>query len=274
MKSKRLNKSGSTESSKAYSLGRSLERVWNVDLNCDMGEGIGNDEAIMPLISSANIACGYHAGDENTIWQTIELAKKYNVSIGAHPSFLDKENFGRKEMNLSQQEIYELITQQLILFDEIAADANMNMKHVKPHGALYNMSAKIISIAKGIANAVKDYNAQLVLFGLSNSHSINEAKAIGLKTASEVFADRTYQDDGSLTPRSQSDALIEDNNKATQQVFQMVKKRTVTTVSGKIIPIVAETICLHGDGKHAIEFAKRIHEKLKKEGIKIRPIVK
>lgn len=248
--------------------------VGTIDLNCDMGEGMANDEAIMPYISSANIACGYHAGNADIIWETIELAQKHDVSIGAHPSFLDKENFGRKEIDLSPDEIYKLVTRQLILFDEIASDLAVQIQHVKPHGALYNMSAKNISIATAIANAVKDYNTHFVLYGLSGSYSIREAKAIGLTTASEVFADRTYQDDGSLTSRSQSNALIEDVDKVIQQVLQLAKKGTVTTVSEKIIPIVGETICLHGDGKHAIEFAKQIHEALKKEGIKIQTIVK
>jgi UPF0271 protein len=228
----------------------------------------------MPYISSVSIACGYHAGNADIIWETIELAQKHDVSIGAHPSFLDKENFGRKEIDLSPGEIYELVKQQLILFDEIASELKAQIQHVKPHGALYNMSAKNISIAKAIANAVKDYNTHFVLYGLSGSYSIREAKAIGLMTASEVFADRTYQDDGSLTSRSQSNAMIEDKDKVIQQVLQMVEKGTVTTVSEKIIPIVGETICLHGDGKHAIEFAKQIHEALKKEGIKIQAIAK
>jgi 5-oxoprolinase (ATP-hydrolysing) subunit A len=245
-----------------------------VDLNCDMGEGIGNDEAIMPYISSANIACGYHSGNESTMWQTMELAQNHKVSVGAHPSFFDKENFGRKEMDLSPDDIYELVAQQLILFDKIASNADISMQHVKPHGALYNMSAKSISIAKAIANAVKDHNAHLVLFGLSGSHSINEAKVTGLKTASEVFADRTYHDDGSLTSRLLPNALIEDAGKAIQQVLQMIKEGTVTTISGKTIPITAETICIHGDGKQAAEFAKQIHKALMKEGIKIRPVNK
>jgi UPF0271 protein len=246
----------------------------SIDLNCDMGEGIGNDETIMPYVSSANVACGYHAGNENTIWETIELAQKYKVSIGAHPSFLDKENFGRKEIDLSAENIYELVAQQLILFDEIISDADTSMQHVKPHGALYNMSAKNISIANAIANAVKDHNTHLILFGLSGSHSISEAKAVGLKTASEVFADRTYQDNGGLTSRSQPNPLIEDADKAIQQVLQMIKEGKVTTISGKIIPVVAETICLHSDGKHAPEFAKQIHKALMKEGIAIRPVNK
>ena len=243
-----------------------------IDINCDMGEGIGNDDAIMPFISSANIACGYHAGDEKTMWQTIELAKKYNVSIGAHPSFLDKGNFGRKEINLSPEEIYELVTQQLLLFNEIAMSADSSMYHVKPHGALYNMSAKDVSIAKAIASAVKDFNHNLVLFGLSGSHSINEAKAIGLKTASEVFTDRTYQENGTLTSRSQNNALIIVINKAVQQVLQMIKEKTVTTVTDKAIPIVAETICIHGDGGQAVEFARQIHAAINKEKIKIQPV--
>ena len=232
------------------------------DINCDMGEGIGNDAAIMPFIHSANIACGYHAGDEKTMWQTIELALKHHVHIGAHVSFWDRKNFGRTEMNLDAGDIYELVQQQLILLDEIAGSFEAVLHHVKPHGALYNMSAKNISIAKTIAAAVKDYNENLILFGLSGSHSIEEAKKIGLKTASEVFADRTYQDDGSLTPRSQANALIEDVDGMMQQVMQMIKEKTVTAVSGKKIPITAETICIHGDGKQALLFAQTLYQSI------------
>lgn len=243
-----------------------------VDLNCDLGESIGNDGLIMPFISSANIACGYHAGDEKTIWQTIELAIKYKAAIGAHVSFLDKENFGRREMNLPLEEIYELTTQQLIILKEIADSFDIKIRHVKPHGALYNMSAKDPTLAKTIAAAIKDFDHNLILFGLSGSHSINEAKAIGLNTASEVFGDRTYQDDGTLTPRSQLNALIENTDKAIQQVLQMITTGTVTTASGKQIPIVAETVCIHGDGKHAVEFAKNIYQKLKQNNIGIKAI--
>jgi 5-oxoprolinase (ATP-hydrolysing) subunit A len=243
-----------------------------IDVNCDMGEGIGNDELIMRFISSATIACGYHAGDEKTILKTIELAKKYTVSIGAHPSFFDRENFGRVEINLSAADVYELVTQQLLLFNEIAAAADTGMRHIKPHGALYNMSAKDASTAKAIARAVKDVDRQLVLFGLSGSHSISEARHIGLKTASEVFADRTYREDGSLTPRSQPGALIEDNEKAVQQVLQMIKEGTVKTATGKTIPVSAETICIHGDGKQAAALAQKINESLKENHIDIKAI--
>lgn len=234
-----------------------------VDINCDMGEGIGNDELIMPFITSVNIACGYHAGDAATMWQTVESAIKRNVSIGAHPSFLDRKNFGRTEMDLEMEEIYDLVTQQLIILNEITSELETKLQHVKPHGALYNMSAKDLSLANTIARAVKDFDTSLILFGLSGSHSISEAKKIGLQTVSEVFADRTYQDDGSLTPRSQPNALIEKTDKAVAQVLQMIKEGTVTTVSGKIIPIVAETICIHGDGKNAVEFAKAIHDAIR-----------
>ncbi len=232
------------------------------DLNCDMGEAIGNDELLMPYITSVNIACGYHAGDEKTMLQTILLAKKYKVNIGAHPSFLDRENFGRTEMKLSPQEVYELVSKQIIFLQKIAAKNHAALHHVKPHGALYNMAAKDKAVAKAIAEAVKDYDENLVLFGLSNSFLISEAKAILLKTASEVFADRTYQDDGGLTPRSQPNALIENIDEAIQQVLMMVKKGKVKAVSGKEISIVAETICIHGDGKHAVEFAKAIYQTL------------
>ena len=228
-----------------------------------MGEGIGNDELIMPFINSASIACGYHAGDSTTMWQTVELAIKHNVAIGAHISFLDKENFGRSGMNLNSEEIYDLVIQQLIVLNEIVSSFDIKLRHVKPHGALYNMSAGDARLATTIAEAIKDFDNSLILFGLSGSQSISEAKKLGVKTVSEVFADRTYQDDGSLTPRYHSNALIEDPNKATAQVLQMIKEGRVTTVSGKTIPIVAETICIHGDGKHAVEFAKAIYKAVK-----------
>jgi 5-oxoprolinase (ATP-hydrolysing) subunit A len=234
-----------------------------LDINCDIGEGIGNDELIMPFITSANIACGYHAGDAATMWQTVETAIKHKVAIGAHPSFLDRKNFGRTEMNLDKEEIYDLVTQQLIILNEITTELDTKLRHVKPHGALYNMSARDAVLANTIAKAVKDFDSSLILFGLSGSHSISEAKKIGLETASEVFADRTYQDDGSLTPRSQPNALIDDTDKVLQQVLQMIKEGTVTTVSGKIIPFVAETICIHGDGKYAVEFAKAIYDAIR-----------
>jgi len=235
-----------------------------------MGEGICNDAEIMPYLSSANISCGYHAGNIETIIETVLLAKKYNVAIGAHPSFPDKENFGRTEMHLPTEKIYELVSLQVELFLEVTRVAEIKLHHVKPHGALYNIAAKESVIAKAIALAVKDADAELILYGLSGSHLIKEAKSIGLATGSEVFADRTYQDDGSLTSRKEPGALIEDPVKVVNQVLQMVKESVVTTVSGKQIPIEAETICVHGDGKHVVEFVKYINGELRKENIKIR----
>lgn len=233
-----------------------------VDINCDIGEGMGNDEALMPFITSANIACGFHAGDEETMRLTIELAMRHNVRVGAHPSFNDRTNFGRSEMNIAPSAVYQLIKDQLLLFHEIAGAAGAVMHHVKPHGALYNQSAKDPVLAKAIAQAVKDGNDTLVLFGLSGSASVSEAKKLGLQTWSEVFADRTYQDDGTLTPRSQPGALIEGEEKAVAQVLQMVRNGTIATTSGKEIPIVADTVCIHGDGRNAVAFAKRLSEVL------------
>jgi 5-oxoprolinase (ATP-hydrolysing) subunit A len=197
------------------------------------------------------------------------LCIKHKVAIGAHPSFLDRENFGRTEMNLDANDIYELVTQQLIIIDEITSDLNTSLQHVKPHGALYNLSARDKKVANTIARAVKDFNHELILFGSSGSHSVKEAEKIGLKTCNEVFADRTYMDDGSLMPRSQPGAVIEDIVKAVQQAIQLINDGTITTTSGKKIKLKAETICLHGDGKYAVDFAKAINEAFKKEKISI-----
>ena len=241
-----------------------------IDINCDLGEGIGNDELIMPFISSANIACGFHAGDENTMIQTVELCKKYNVAVGAHPSYPDRENFGRTDMLLHPGEIYEMIVKQINLMEKIADERDVPVHHVKPHGALYNMTARDKMLAPFVALAILDTDSKYILYGLSGSYLIKEGKNLGVKTASEVFADRTYKDDGMLSPRNKPGALIEETEKAVAQVLQMVKEGTVTSVAGKKIPIVAETVCIHGDGKHAVEFAKAIHQALKAEGIVIR----
>ena len=233
-----------------------------IDINCDIGEGIGNDALIMPYIRSANIACGFHAGDESSMNDTIRLAMKYGVKIGAHVSYLDKSNFGRTEMYLSPVEVYDLVSTQLTLLKNIATKNSAPLVHVKPHGALYNMSARDPQIAKTIANAVKDFEPTLVLFGLSGSHSINEANKTGLKTASEVFADRTYQEDGSLTPRSKPNSLLTDVEQVILQVREFAEAGVVTTSTGKKISVVAETVCIHGDGPHAVEFAKAIYHTL------------
>lgn len=241
-----------------------------IDLNCDMGEGMDNDAMLMPLISSANIACGYHAGDDAIMRATVALAKQSGVSIGAHPGFSDKENFGRTEMQLSENELYQLVCDQLHLLQTICKESETALHHVKPHGALYNMAARDASMARVIAQAVKDVDAALIFYGLSGSHLITEAKALGLRTASEVFADRTYQDNGSLTPRSQANALIHDHEISLKQVLQMIQEQTVTSVSGKTVSLTAETICIHGDGPHALSFAQQINAALHTASIDIK----
>ncbi len=243
-----------------------------IDINCDMGEGLANDALLMPYISSANIACGYHAGDENIMKRTTELALLNNVAIGAHPGFADKANFGRTEIHVSPTEIYDLVTEQVYLLQKIALSQGSQLHHVKPHGALYNMAAKDAAIANTIAKAVFDVNQALVLFGLSGSCSITEAKKTGLATASEVFADRTYRDDGSLTPRTEKNAMIETTALALQQVLQMIQHQTVLSTIGKKVSIVAESICIHGDGTHAVDFANNIYHTLQQNKIGISKI--
>ena len=213
-------------------------------LNCDLGEGIGNDAALMPYIDEANIACGFHAGDAFTMRETVALCIRHGVKIGAHPSYLDRENFGRKEIELSPEEIYLLVKKQIETLNQIVKTAGGKLNHVKPHGALYNTSAKNEVVAKAIAKAVKDVNGDLILFGLKGSLSIEVAQAIGLKTAEEAFADRRYESDGSLTPRSQPGACFT----SVKEVIDQVEK------------IKADTWCIHGDGPHALDFAKALHQ--------------
>jgi UPF0271 protein len=213
-----------------------------MQLNCDLGEGIGNDAEIMPYIDEANIACGFHAGDAFTMRETVALCMRHGVKMGAHPSYLDRENFGRKEIELSPEEIYLLVKKQIETLNQIIKTAGGTLNHVKPHGALYNTSAKNPDVAKAIAKAVKDIDPSLILFGLKNSHSIAAGKTLGLHTAEEAFADRRYESDGSLTPRSQPGACFTE----IQDVLDQVEK------------IKADTWCIHGDGPHALEFAKAL----------------
>lgn len=243
--------------------------MYSIDLNCDMGEGIGNDAAIIPFISSANIACGYHAGNEEIMLTTARLCINNNVAIGAHPSFPDTENFGRTDMHLPLGEVYELVLKQIKLMQQICERSGTRLHHVKPHGALYNMAARGWRLAAAVALAVKDADDDLILYGLSGSHLVKEAQKIGLKSINEVFADRTYQDNGFLTPRSQHNALISSAEEALNQTLGMIKKKSVISVNGNTIPIIADTLCIHGDGEHAVNFAKKIHEKLKQEYIAI-----
>lgn len=245
-----------------------------IDLNCDMGEGfgpwpMGNDAALMQYISSANIACGFHAGDANIMRDTVRLALKHHVAIGAHPGFPDLQGFGRREMKFSPDEVFALTLYQIGALQAIAKAEGGSVRHVKPHGALYNMAARDRPMADAVARAVQHAGHDLILFGLSGSQLIKAGKAIGLRTVSEVFADRSYQDDGSLTPRTQAGALIEESAKAVEQALQMAEHQSVQSLNKKDLQLVAETICLHGDGAHAVEFARAIHSVFKEKGIEI-----
>ncbi len=249
----------------------------NVDLNCDMGESfgawtIGRDAELMDFVSSANIACGFHAGDSTVIRKTIELAIKKNVAVGAHPSFPDLQGFGRREMKLSPDEIFDIVLYQVAAVKGICEAFGGKLHHVKPHGALYNQAAIDVESAAAIAEAVKQIDQNLIFYGLANSFLISEAERINLKTASEVFADRTYQANGFLTPRSQANALITSDKTAIEQVLQMIFEQTVTATSGEKILIKAETVCIHGDGRHALGFAKAIKETLEAKSVTIRAI--
>jgi len=229
-----------------------------IPINCDLGEGMPDDAAIIPFIDEANIACGFHAGDSLTMRTTIAHCLSHQVKIGAHPSYLDRENFGRTVVTLSPTEIYQLVHKQVSILQKIAAEAGAKLNHVKPHGALYNESAKNKIVAQAIAKAVFDLDPTLILFGLSQSHSITQALEMGLKIAHETFADRAYVEDGRLMPRSQIGAVHEDEDLVVQQVLD-VRNGFVWDSFGNKIFLPADTICIHGDGPNALAFAKKIH---------------
>jgi UPF0271 protein len=248
-----------------------------IDLNCDMGESFGawrtgSDVELMDYVSSVNVACGFHAGDASVIRKTVEAAIAKNVAIGAHPSFPDLQGFGRREMKMPAREIFDITLYQVSALKGICEALGAKLHHVKPHGALYNQAAKDAAMARAVAEAVKAIDAELIFYGLSGSFLISEAEKIGLKTASEVFADRTYRRDGSLTPRSEPNALIHDAEKSVAQVLQMIRSQSVTASGGEIVSIKAETVCIHGDGANALEFARTINARLKENGISIKPI--
>lgn len=240
-----------------------------------MGEAFGNyampnDELLLNYVTSANIACGFHAGDPHVMQQTVALAIKKGVAIGAHPGLPDLQGFGRREMRISAIEAYQLTLYQTGALYAFVKAAGGRLNHVKPHGALYNMAAKDAALAKAIIQAIIDFDPKLILYGLAGSQMITAAEKAGLTTASEVFADRTYQDDGTLTPRTQSNALITNDQQSIEQVLLMVKQQEVISTSAQAIALKAETLCLHSDGAHAVEFAQTISQKLKAEGINIK----
>jgi 5-oxoprolinase (ATP-hydrolysing) subunit A len=245
-----------------------------VDLNCDFGESfgiyrLGEEKEILQYVTSVNVACGFHAGDPLVMRKTVQMALEQKVAIGAHPGFPDLLGFGRRNMAVTPGEAYAYVVYQIGALAAFVKAEGGKMSHVKPHGALYNMAAKDAALAEAIAKAVYDVDPTLILYGLAGSELIRAGKKIGLRTASEVFADRTYQQDGSLTPRSDPRALIVDEQEAVLQVLAMVKEKRVRSLQGIDVPIEAETICIHGDGKKAVLFAKRLYEALRKEGVDV-----
>lgn len=248
-----------------------------IDLNCDMGEStalwpysLEKDIQLLNSISSMNLACGFHAGDAHTMHQLVDAALERGVAIGAHPGFLDRENFGRTDQFLPPEVIYDLVLYQLGALEAFLKLRQAKLHHVKPHGALYNMSATNRVMAEAVCKAVRDFDEDLFLYGLCGSELIKAANGMGLKTCNEVFSDRTYQANGMLTPRTKQNALVENTAQSLKQVLQMVEEGCVTTASGVVIPIKAETICIHGDGKHAVSLAEIIHETLKQRHVLIR----
>ncbi|MBQ7497381.1 MAG: LamB/YcsF family protein [Selenomonas sp.] len=245
-----------------------------IDLNSNLGESfgaytLGHDEEILQVVSSANIDCGFHAGDPLVMQRTVALARQHGVAVGAHPGLPDLVSFGRRKMAVSPEEAYSIVLYQVGALGAFVSAQGLKLHHVKPHGALYNMAAKDMVLSDAIAAAVYDADKNLILYGLAGSELIKAGKAKGLKTASEVFADRSYQEDGSLTPRSQPGALLEDEEEAVAQALAMAGEGQARTASGKLIPVKADTICVHGDGAKALAFAKRIRAALETSGIKV-----
>lgn len=245
-----------------------------VDLNCDMGESLGAwpmgaDDEVLPFITSANIACGFHGGDPSVMRRTVAASLGRGVAVGAHPGLPDLVGFGRRAMDITPDEAYDLVVYQVGALMGFAAAAGTRVRHVKPHGALYNMAAAQPALAAAIARAVADVGRELVLFGLAGSHIVSAGNDAGLPTASEAFADRNYLRDGSLVPRRRSDALVAEADEAARRAVRMVREGCVRSVDGDDISIRADTICIHGDSPHAAAFARTIHEELKRAGIRV-----
>jgi UPF0271 protein len=245
-----------------------------IDLNCDMGESygawkMGADADVMPYISSANIACGFHAGDPATIRKTVKLAVDAGVAIGAHPSLPDLMGFGRRVMKVSPQDMYDLVIYQAGAVEAFARAAGAKLHHVKCHGALYNMAATDEGLSDAMARAVKDLGSGVILYCLSQSKNFEIAKKAGVRVAGEVFGDRGYSDDGTLAPRDKPGGMIEDPQASVKQVLGMIEEGYVTSLSGKRVPVAPDTLCLHGDQPGAVTFAKKLRETFKERGISV-----
>ena len=248
-----------------------------ININCDLGEtskfcSTENDPQLLSIVNSANVACGYHAGDEPTMKKTVEISKKNGVSIGAHPSFNDRENFGRKRLSLSPKEITSLIIDQINILAEIAEKNSMKVTHVKPHGALNNMACEDYGLAKIISESIIQVNKELIFLVPAGSEMEKAGKKLKMKVASEIFADRNYEDDGNLVSRSKSNALITDPEIAKKHVIKMVQNQSINCFSGKQIKCEIDSICVHGDGKSAVNTAKMIKRGLIESGVNLKPL--
>ena len=250
-----------------------------ININCDLGESsklhsTENDPLLLSIVNSANIACGYHAGDKATMAKTIEISKKNNVSIGAHPSFNDPENFGRKRLDLPAKEIKKLIIDQINILTSIANDKKIKVTHVKPHGALNNMACENYDLAKVISESIIEANKDLIFLVPTGSQMEKAGKKLNLKVAAEIFADRNYEDDGNLVSRKKDNALITDPEIAKKHVIKMVETQALNCYSGKQIPCDIDSVCVHGDGETAVLTAKKIKNGLIKSGVTLRPLDK
>lgn len=249
-----------------------------VDLNSDLGESYGHytivsDKQIIPLISSANVACGLHAGDPVVLLETLERIKESGTTgLGAHPGYPDRQGFGRRYMDLTNEEVRAFILYQLAAIDGMATTVGLELNHVKPHGALYNQTFKDYELAQTIAAAVKEYNPNLKLMGLANQNLVKAGKEVGLQVVHEVFADRAYEADGTLVSRRKQGAMITDTELAVRRVIRMVTEGKVKSIDGRDINIQADSICVHGDGDKALEFVRQIIDGLQKENIQIKTI--
>ena len=250
-----------------------------ININCDLGEkskfhSIENDPELLNIVNSANIACGYHAGDEQTMEMVIQISKRNGVSLGAHPSFKDPENFGRKRMNLSSLEIKKLIFDQYEILQKIAQKYNENVTHIKPHGALNNMACEDLELATTLAVAIKEINKDIIYLVPTGSQMEVAAKKNGLKIACEIFADRNYEDNGNLISRSKPNALITDPQLAKNHVLSMVKNQAINCLSGKQIPCEIDSVCIHGDNESSLATAKSIRDNLVDNGLILKPLNK
>ena len=248
-----------------------------ININCDLGEKSKHhsnkyDPELLGIVNSANIACGYHAGDEDTMRETIKISKKNGVSIGAHPSFNDPENFGRKRINLSSAEIEKLIQDQYNILQAIAQQNEVSVSHIKPHGALNNMACEDIELATVIAKTIYKINKDLIYLVPTGSKMEVSAKKLGMKVACEIFADRNYEDDGNLVSRKKNTALITDPNKAEEHVLKMVKNQALNCLSGKQIPCEIDSVCIHGDNLSSLETAIMVKENLKENNLDLIPL--